>query len=103
MKHSTLSSVLIGMSLFIGATVCSASGSFSSAGGDNLSGMYNQGKVVVHKKIICNSCPLSSDTLDEKTANNIITEINADGSSLSELSQAEKQSALAYLGKRFGQ
>jgi len=103
MKYPTLLSVFIGISLMASATLCSASGSFSSAGGDNLNGMYNQGKVVVHKKIICNSCPLSTDNLDEKAADNIVTEINNDGASLSELSQAEKQSALTYLGKRFGQ
>ncbi len=103
MKYPTLSRVIIGISLMTGATLSSASGSFSSDGGDSLNGMYNQGKVVVHKKIICDTCPLSTVKLDESTANNIITEINNDGHSLSELSQAEKQSALTYLGKRFGQ
>ncbi len=103
MKYSTLFSVFTGISLMAGATLCTASGSFSNSGGDNLNGMYNQGKVVVHKKIICHSCPLSSDTLDKKTANDIITEINTDGGRLSELSQTEKQSALTYLDKRFGQ
>jgi len=78
-----------------------ASGSFSSAGSSGVSDTYNQGKIVVHKKIICATCPLKSNDLDKNTANNIATAIAQNNANIAELSPTEKKSALVYLSKRF--
>ncbi|NOY71906.1 MAG: hypothetical protein GXP14_05945 [Gammaproteobacteria bacterium] len=63
--------------------------------------IYNQGKTIVHKQLICESCPLEAATLDENTAMTIIEELKTNGTGSDSLSDAQKESVIVYLEKRF--
>ncbi len=76
-----------------------ASGSEHMSKSNNADNVYNQGKTIVHKQLICESCPLEAATLDENTAMTIIEELKTNGSD--SLSESQKESVIVYLEKRF--
>lgn len=78
-----------------------ASGSLSSDSGNMASSEYSKGKMIVHKQLMCSSCPLNSANLNESTAKDIVMKLKNGDSSLGSFQQSEVQSVVAYLQDRF--
>lgn len=78
-----------------------ASGSDHTSKSNNADNIYNEGKTIVHKQLICESCPLEAATLDENTAMTIIEKLKTNSTGSDSLSASQKESVIVYLEKRF--
>jgi len=85
--------------------VCSinvyASGSHSMGDGNMAKSSYNKGKTLLHKQLMCKSCPLNEMSLDKTVAANLIAKLTDGSPEVGSLSPAEKQSVVTYLQERF--
>jgi len=78
-----------------------ASGSHDMSKENHADSAYNQGKTVVHKQLICKSCPLETAVLDKDVAMTIIEKLVTGNVSVESISEDDKQSVIVYLEKRF--
>ncbi|VAW88724.1 hypothetical protein MNBD_GAMMA16-115 [hydrothermal vent metagenome] len=78
-----------------------ASGSHDMSKENHADSTYNQGKTVVHKQLICQSCPLETANLDKDAAMTIIEKLVTGNTSVESISESDKQSVIVYLEKRF--
>lgn len=89
--------------VFISLLGCSvstfASGSFSFGAAAVPQDDYNQGKVLLHKKLICGSCPMASSGLDKASAQQLLSKI--EGGDAAGLSPKEQDAVIYYLQERF--
>ena len=78
-----------------------ASGSFSGRGGSGIQDPYNYGKIVLHKKLICKSCPLESEKFNKMEAKNVMMKVSSNSEDIQSLSHRERKAVTFYLNKRF--
>jgi len=96
-----LKSVTFGLSILAVSSFALASGSHSSGSMKMSKGDYNKGKMIVHKQIMCDSCPMKSASLDKSTAKDIMMKLKKGDASLGSFQKAEVKSVVVYLEDRF--
>jgi len=98
-----VSRVLLLLVFFCAPHAAIASGSFNfGAGGGALQDTYNQGKVALYKKVICDSCPIPTDGLDEAIAQAVLAQVKQAAGPIASLASGERQAVIYYLEERFG-
>ncbi len=78
-----------------------SSGSHDMSEANHADSIYNKGKTVVHKQLICQACPLETAKLDKEVAMTIIEKLVTGNASVESISEDDKQSVIVYLEKRF--
>ena len=98
-RKASLAFLTIG--LITASTTSIASGSFSSRGGSGIQDPYNYGKIVLHKKLICNSCPMKSENFNKMEAKKMMMKVSANSEEMQSLNKKERKAVAFYLNKRF--
>ena len=101
MTHKKLAIGVLTLGLLAGSAGSFASGSFSGAGSSGVQSGYNQGKVILHKKLICNSCPLAMSGLDKMGAMKIMEKVKGNSKEVQMLTHRERKAVGFYISKRF--
>ncbi|PCJ18140.1 MAG: hypothetical protein COB04_07710 [Gammaproteobacteria bacterium] len=105
MKLRKLSMALIAIGMISASATSMASGSFSSSrsggGSSGAQDPYNFGKIVLHKKLICNNCPLDADGFDKAQAKNVLMKVTSNAKEVQSLSHRERKAVRFYLSRRF--
>lgn len=96
-NHSKL---ILGLTLALVSSASLASGGFSapSGGGEQ---MYNLGKKVMHKSLLCDECPLAGHSLDKEKAMQMVEKLNNKDKMFSDLNRKESKAVVHYLNKRY--
>ena len=89
------------LSLSSVAMMANASGSFNPYGGNSEQRIYGIGKQVFHKKLVCDSCPLSGQSINKNVAHETIKNISARADGFETLKPKERKAAIFYLKKRY--
>lgn len=88
--------------LFIVSAGALASGSYSSGGGGpQANQVYNLGKSVFYKKLLCSECPLSDQEIDADQAAALISRLVDDSDLTGNLDEAEREAVVIYLQRRY--
>lgn len=96
-----LSIVLVSITIFSVSSSSFASGSFSQSGGGSLQKPYNHGKMVFHKQVVCDNCPLPNKKVSPKIATEIVSAMDSNKMLMDKLSKDERQAVIYYLNKRY--
>ncbi len=79
------------------------SGSYDSPGATaGANQAYNLGKSVLHKKLLCEGCPLSGAEPDAGTAAALVDRLQQPDALGNEISAQEREAVVVYLKRRFG-
>ena len=80
-----------------------ASGSFASGSSNVLLGndLYNDGKRVVYRKVVCKKCPYDKSLLSFDNAKELISKIDTDAQLAESLSVSDRKAAIHYVKTRF--
>jgi hypothetical protein len=94
---SALSALAFGL---LAASAAYASGSYGGGSAGNQD--YNLGKSIVYKKLLCGHCPLADQELDEQSAAVLSAHLEKGEDPGKDLAERERQAAIHYLKRRYG-
>ncbi|OUS28903.1 hypothetical protein A9Q99_11035 [Gammaproteobacteria bacterium 45_16_T64] len=98
-KKLTLAAVAFG--LITASASSMASGSFSSRGASGAQDPYNFGKITLHKKLLCSSCTMASNSFNKSDAMMVVEKVKNNTKDIQVLSHKERKAVAFYINKRF--
>ncbi len=89
-----ITAILLAITFMFGSSLTFASFSYDEMTKDD---PYHVGKITYHRKLACNSCPLSDTVIDASMYKSIVERINNDEQLTSLLNKQERLAVSQYL------
>lgn len=89
-----ITTILLAITFMFGSTLTFASFSYDEMTKED---PYHVGKITYHRKLACNSCPLSDTVIDASMFKSVVERINNDEQLTSLLNEQERLAVSQYL------